>query len=55
MNLKNETPQSGEKRPYRAPALTVHGDLKKLAKTLTKGGPEADGGKPSTRLGGTPG
>jgi hypothetical protein len=54
MNLKNETPQSGKKRPYRVPTLTVHGDLKTLAKTTVKGGISQDGGKPSSRLSGEP-
>ena len=55
MTPKNETPQPGKKRPYRVPTLTVHGDLKALAKTTDKGGTSADGGKPSSRVGGPPG
>jgi hypothetical protein len=37
------------KRPYRAPALKIHGDFRKL--TAAKGGTNADGaGKPRTKL-----
>ena len=55
MTPKNETPQPVKKHPYRAPTLTVHGDLKALAKTTTKAGTSQDGGKPGTRTGGPPG
>ena len=54
MTPKNETPQPGKKSPYRVPTLAVHGDLKFLAKTTTKGGTAQDGGKPASRLTGTP-
>jgi hypothetical protein len=50
-----QRPKSDKKRPYRAPKLVVHGDLKRLAQTTTKGGGGSDGGKPSTRAGGSPG
>lgn len=41
------------KKPYRAPVLTTLGDLKTL--TSAKGGSSFDGGgKPRTRMGGTP-
>jgi hypothetical protein len=39
------------KRPYRAPALKVHGDFRKL--TAAKGGAGGDGtGKPKTKSSG---
>ncbi len=41
-------PRASVKRPYRAPALKVHGDFRKL--TAAKGGASADGtGKPKTK------
>jgi len=55
MTPKNETPQTVKKRPYRAPTLVVHGDLKALAKGTVKTGTSSDGGKPGTRAGGPPG
>ena len=55
MTTKNEARRLGKKRPYRVPRLTVHGDLKALAKTTGKGGASADGGKPASRVGGPPG
>ena len=55
MSPNKKPPRPGTKRPYRPPKLTVHGDLKVLAKVTTKGGGSADGGKPATRVGGTPG
>ena len=54
MSPKKEAPQPGKKRPYRAPTLIVHGDLRDLAKLTDKGGTQADGSKPSSRLGGQP-
>ncbi|HZT76374.1 MAG TPA: hypothetical protein VFA27_06940 [Vicinamibacterales bacterium] len=49
--MKRQNP-SGGKRPYRAPRLTVHGDLKTM--TLSKKGTNNDGGaKPRTKLTGT--
>lgn len=53
MAPKKETPRFGKKRPYRAPKLTVHGDLKALAKA--KGGASSDGSKPASRASGAPG
>ena len=55
MTPKNEAPPPVKKRPYRAPTLTVHGDLKALAKATVKAGTSNDGGKPGTRAGGPPG
>jgi hypothetical protein len=55
MTSTKGTLQLGKKSPYRAPKLTVHGDLKVLAKTATKAGNAQDGSKPSTRAGGPPG
>jgi len=41
-------PRASAKRPYRAPALKVHGDFRKL--TAAKGGGASDGtGKPKTK------
>jgi hypothetical protein len=54
MAPKPNQPRAENKRPYRAPKLAVHGDLKALAKTTTKAGTSADGGKPATRMGGPP-
>jgi hypothetical protein len=54
MTPKNDAPQLTKKRPYRVPTLTVHGDLKDLAKVTTKGGTAQDGGKPASRMTGTP-
>ena len=51
---KNDAPRPAKKRPYRVPTLTVHGDLKALAKGTTKAGTSSDGSKPSTRMGGAP-
>jgi hypothetical protein len=46
-----DAPPPPKKRPYRAPELTVHGDLKTI--TMVKGGRFTDGtGKPNTRLSG---
>lgn len=37
-----------KRKPYRAPRLTVYGDLRRL--TMAKGGGKSDGGgKPATR------
>lgn len=45
-------PSLKKKRPYRAPVLIVHGDLKTM--TAAKAGGSNDGsGKPKTRLFGT--
>ncbi len=39
---------AAKKKPYRAPALTVHGDLRSL--TRAKGGTRSDsGGRPKTK------
>jgi hypothetical protein len=44
--------QSAVRRPYRSPALKVHGDFRKL--TAAKAGINADGsGKPKTKTSGT--
>ncbi len=51
MTPKNEAPQPVKKRPYRAPTLAVHGDLKALAKGTVKAGTSSDGGKPGTQDG----
>lgn len=52
MNRKNGARRQSGKRVYRAPALRVHGDLKKL--TAVKAGTTADGaGKPATRASGS--
>ncbi len=49
--MKQQT-SSGAKRPYRAPRLTVHGDLKAITKA--KKGANSDGGtKPKTKATGT--
>ena len=53
MTTKKEASPRPKKRPYRAPKLVVHGDLRTL--TAAKGADKADGGKPATRSGGTPG
>ena len=53
MKQKPPTPPTQKKRPYTAPKLVVHGDLKALTKG--KAGAMADGGKPDTRATGTPG
>jgi len=50
---KNQTPSAPRKRPYRAPKLKVHGNLRKL--TADKGSTHGDGSKPSTRNLGNPG
>jgi hypothetical protein len=50
---KEQTPNPPRKRPYRAPKLTVHGNLRKL--TADKGSNKGDGGKPATRNTGNPG
>ncbi len=43
--------RGGKKKPYRAPKLTVHGDIRTL--TRTKAGTKGDGtGKPATRASG---
>jgi hypothetical protein len=50
MMRKVDRPASA-KRPYRAPALKVHGDFRKL--TAVKGGTGGDGtGKPKTKSSG---
>lgn len=50
---KKRGKRSGSKRPYGAPRLVVHGDLRAL--TRVKPGTKADGtGKPATRDTGTP-
>jgi hypothetical protein len=42
-------PSTGTKKPYRSPALTVHGDVRDL--THAKKGKTSDGtGKPKTRI-----
>jgi len=41
-----------ERKPYRLPRLTVHGDLRKLTLGPSKGGAKADGGTaPKTKAG----
>jgi hypothetical protein len=51
MKRRTARPVPG-KRPYRSPALKVHGDFRKL--TADKAGVNADGsGKPKTKTGGT--
>jgi hypothetical protein len=48
MTRRIDAPPSPKKRPYRAPELTVHGNLKTL--TMSKSGRNADGsGKPRTK------
>ena len=47
MTRKTDRPTLPIKRPYRTPALTVHGDFRKLT---AKAGTKNDGtGKPKTR------
>ncbi len=44
--------RTGSKKPYHAPKLTVHGDIRTL--TRAKGGNRSDGGaKPKTKTTGT--
>ena len=51
MTREKDAPRHAKKRPYRAPRLMVHGDLKAI--TMAKGGSSNDGGgKPRTRLSG---
>ena len=51
MSQKTAAPRPARRRPYRTPALTVHGDLR--AMTAAKSGNKGDGaGKPSTRQSG---
>ena len=51
MTRRPPAPRDVRKRPYRTPALTVHGDLKAI--TAAKAGASSDGGgKPRTRLSG---
>jgi hypothetical protein len=51
MSQKPAAPRQSRKRPYRTPALTVHGDLKAI--TAAKAGTGNDGGgKPRTKLSG---
>jgi hypothetical protein len=40
------------RKPYRAPRLTVYGDLRRL--TAAKGGTRSDTGPPKTKTTGTP-
>jgi len=48
MKRKVGAPQPSRKRPYRTPALVVHGDLRTM--TQSKGRSNSDGsGKPKTR------
>ena len=48
MTGKKGAKRQTKKRPYRAPELTVHGNLKAITKV--KGGGSTDGGgKPTTR------
>jgi hypothetical protein len=47
MTTKKDGRRPAGKRPYRAPKLKIHGDLKAL--TQTKGGDRGDGGAPKTR------
>ena len=52
MKRKTEAPKP-PRRPYRSPALKVHGDFRKL--TAAKGGSATDGsGKPKTKGAGLP-
>jgi hypothetical protein len=52
MKRRTDAPTS-PRRPYRSPALKVHGDFRKL--TAAKGGSANDGGsKPRTKGAGTP-
>jgi hypothetical protein len=49
MTRKKRAPKRTTKRPYRAPTLTTHGDLRTM--TLAKGGSNGDGGgAPKTRV-----
>ena len=51
MKRKIDPRTAAAKRPYRAPALKVHGDFRKL--TAAKGGASNDGGaKPKTKSSG---
>ncbi len=48
---KRASRRGGRKKPYRAPKLTVHGDIRTL--TRAKAGTKSDGtGKPATRVSG---
>ena len=54
MTMKKEDPRRPTKRPYRAPTLIKHGNLKSL--TTAKGGSLGDGvGAPKTRTSSGPG
>jgi hypothetical protein len=49
MKQTHDKPRPPAKRPYRAPKLVVHGDLRTM--TQTKAGNSNDGGsKPNTRV-----
>ncbi len=49
MKSGKKTSNAPRKKPYRSPALTVHGDLRRL--TQMKGGTMNDAGlKPTTRV-----
>jgi len=47
--------QDGKKKAYTSPRLVAYGDFRTLTSTTAKGGASADGGKPQTRVSGTPG
>lgn len=51
MTQKKTAPYA-KKRPYRAPALRIHGDLKALTKA--KGGNRTESGQPKTKPSGAP-
>ena len=46
------TTKRAERKPYRPPRLTVHGDLRQLTKGPAKGGAKQDAGTtPKTKAG----
>ena len=52
MTRAKAAPHRVKKRPYHAPVLKTHGDLRTLTKA--KGGNRSDGGSPKTRTTGSP-
>jgi hypothetical protein len=52
MQRESDTKQreTGKKRPYSKPRLTVHGDLRVI--TAAKGGTKQEAGRPRTFVGG---
>jgi hypothetical protein len=47
--------QRTKKKAYTSPRLVTYGDFRALTRATTKGGANADGGKPQTRASGPQG